>query len=297
MFAVPGLVTASVDSDRIKVGEEHERQPPFRGKSAHEFIGESLEALRREVGELPPKDAIGGDRDAWLEHLSARFEVDIPVLREEGITVHRSEETVPLRGIEARIWGPYGGGTAKVERLTIEVPVDGDPQLLLLRPSSLTYTNGMLLRGAVLVFMQQDREVDPAKMREEFDRQMTVVRTNVVNLTKELEGYNEQVRIAAAAQFDARRKQLIEGDQRLERLGFPLKQRDDAPKSLASSVRRKIVPRPTAGPGAKPDPELLMAHYEEILTVWSSMALVMERVRRPSQTWAKRAYVHISWCN
>ena len=63
-------------------------------------------------------------------------------------------------------------------------------------------------------------------------------------------------------------------------LGFPVRQRPDAPKTFAVPViRKKIVPvmPPVGKTPFVPEPALEMAVYEHILSVMANMALVMER--------------------
>jgi len=84
----------------------------------------------------------------------------------------------------------------------------------------------------------------------------------------------------ARTKIAARREKILKDQDMANALGFPLKRRDDAPKTYSASVVRKELPiqRPTVSASPfKPEPTLEMAQYENILEIISSMVHVIER--------------------
>jgi hypothetical protein len=79
--------------------------------------------------------------------------------------------------------------------------------------------------------------------------------------------------------IEARKTKLLDDQNLVANLGFPLKFRPDAPKTyVASVVRKPVVSRPaqTTAP-FKPEPALDNAAYKSILDIIHNMTMVMER--------------------
>jgi len=78
----------------------------------------------------------------------------------------------------------------------------------------------------------------------------------------------------------ARRKRLLDQRGMMERLGIPIRRREDAPTTYAVPVRRKralIEQLPKPSRPFQPEPALLEDEYQHILHVIECMAHVMER--------------------
>jgi hypothetical protein len=95
--------------------------------------------------------------------------------------------------------------------------------------------------------------------------------------------FNSTLHEYAKGQIEKRREKLLKDQGLVAGLGFPLRQRPDAPQTYtAPSIRRKLELRP---PAAKtqpfvPEPVLDMGEYEHILSVARNMVTVMERSPR-----------------
>ena len=80
--------------------------------------------------------------------------------------------------------------------------------------------------------------------------------------------------------LEARKSKLLADQNIVAQLGFPLKERANAPRTYpAPEVRRKIKPSlpPQSTQPFKPEPALTSEDYEHILNVLQNMAFVMER--------------------
>ena len=84
----------------------------------------------------------------------------------------------------------------------------------------------------------------------------------------------------AREQINFRRQKLLSDQSLVANLGFPLRERNDAPRTFAApNVRRRITPTMPAASTAPyvPEPTLSNDDYEHILSVMTNMVLVMER--------------------
>ena len=93
-------------------------------------------------------------------------------------------------------------------------------------------------------------------------------------------GFNEKIRQLAGEQINRRRQTLLSNQSLVANLGFPLKERTDAPRTFtAPNVQRRITPTmpPASTTPYEPEPTLSNDDYEHIISVMTNMALVMER--------------------
>lgn len=105
-------------------------------------------------------------------------------------------------------------------------------------------------------------------------------RTSLDNLQRNVAELNIGLLAAARTAIEQRRSKLLNDQSLVAGLGFPLKEREDAPRTYAApSVRRRIEPSPPRASSApyQPEPALDEGHYEHILSVIENMAHVMER--------------------
>ncbi|MEH2052491.1 hypothetical protein [Nostoc sp.] len=89
------------------------------------------------------------------------------------------------------------------------------------------------------------------------------------------------------SKIEDRRQKLLQDQSLVAALGYPLKRRDNTPKTyIVPTVRKKIsIPRPsTSTESFIPDPTLDMQEYDYILSVISNMVMVMERSPKAFQT-------------
>ena len=108
---------------------------------------------------------------------------------------------------------------------------------------------------------------------DSIDSCLTNLRENADTLHRHLDSIARQ-------RIEQRHKKLLADQNLVASLGFPLKQRNNSPKTYrAPEVRRKIapVPPPASSTPYEPEPTLDEADYEHILEVIENMDQVMER--------------------
>jgi hypothetical protein len=233
-------------------------------------------------------DGVAGNRllNTAVEDLSAyfadKYRIDVPVLDDSGLHADQREVQFdisrdPRRLIRDRSRPFMVAGTA----VDITVPFSGEPKVFQIRPT--TYTSmppqGRISNGH-LTLTFQGTDLDPARLRPAIDRSVESIKSYLGHLRTSADALNKRMPEIARERIEQRRKKLL-GDQNLvAALGFPLKERADAPRTYtAPEVRRRITPRmPSASTAPfKPEPALSSDDYEHILSVITSMAIVMER--------------------
>jgi hypothetical protein len=167
------------------------------------------------------------------------------------------------------------------QRISIEIPFEGDAELFHCGPSSRSSSvpEGLIADSVITLSWESPHDA-PRDVRSEVDRQVRSIQQYIEWVNRDVASYNASLRPEASAAIDKRRNRLLENQGRLAQLGIPLKMRADAPKTYAvPSVRRKVTPQlPQATSAAyTPEPMLDEQLYDHILTVVQGMAHVMER--------------------
>ena len=233
-------------------------------------------------------DAMDGNRllntsvDDLCDYFEDKFRINVPVLHEDRIVVSQEETKIdvsqdPMRFIRNRSQPFYIPGTL----VEVTVPFSGDSEAFKIRPTTFTTT---LPSGEVnnssLVIRVVGTNLEPQQVRAEIDRRLGETTKYLEWLRANASGFNEKIRQLAGEQINRRRQTLLSNQSLVANLGFPLKERSDAPRTYrAPNVRRRITPTmpPASAAPYKPEPTLSNDDYEHILSVMTNMVLVMER--------------------
>lgn len=220
--------------------------------------------------------------DDLCDYFEEKFRVDVPVLHEDQIVVSQEETKIdvsqdPMRYIRDRSRPFYMTGTV----VEATVPFSGDSEAFKVRPTSFTT---ILPSGTVnndsLVIRVAGTDLKPQQVKAEIDRRLADIKKYLEWLRGNASGFNERIRQLAKEQITSRRQKLLSDQSLVANLGFPLKERDDAPRTYrAPHVQRRITPAmpPASTAPFEPEPTLGNDDYENILSIMTSMALVMER--------------------
>lgn len=163
----------------------------------------------------------------------------------------------------------------------ITVPFDGEAEVFNIQPSTFTLSppTGQI-EGSNLILEIHGTDLEADQVRSQVDQTIGDIKGYLENLQREVQQLNDSLRGSAREAIERRRSKLLKDQSLVAGLGFPLKDREDAPRTyVAPEVRRKIQPFPPAATTAPyvPEPVLSMENYEHILGVVQNMAHVMER--------------------
>jgi hypothetical protein len=210
------------------------------------------------------------------------YQFDPPRLRETEIAVDRREVPIDVskeweRAVSDRS-RPFSIAGAE---FLLEVPFDGDHELFRCSPSTISMSPPRgSVRDGIVVLSHRSASPDPTRVRAELDRTLHSIRQYLSWMQRDVEQFNGSLFDRAKERIEARRQRILRDQGVTAALGYPLKQRPDAPTTYAApQVRRAIKPRPPAASTAPftPEPVLADADYEHILTIISRMATVLER--------------------
>ena len=211
-----------------------------------------------------------------------KFRINVPVLQEDRVVVSQEETKIdvsrdPMRFIRDRSRPFYIPGTV----VEVTIPFSGESEAFNIRPTSFTTVlpSGKV-NDSTLVIRVAGTDLEAHQVKAEIDRRLADIKKYLEWLRDNASGFNEKIRQLAGEQINRRRQKLLSDQSLVANLGFPLKERADAPRTYtAPNVQRRITPTmPSASTAPyKPEPTLSNDDYEHILSVMTNMALVMER--------------------
>lgn len=235
-----------------------------------------------EINEYDGNKLLNTPVDDLSRYFEEKYRIEVPSLREDEIVADQRESQIDvsrdqMRYIRDRSRPFYITGT----EVEITIPFGGESEAFNIRPSTFTSSPPIAeVRDNTLLLTIRGTDLTAGDVRSQIDRTITEVKGCLQNLQRDVKQLNDGLFNAARTAIESRREKLLKDQNLVASLGFPLKERSDAPRTYAApEVRRKIQPRPPAASSSpyKPEPELDMEHYEYILNVIDNMTHVMER--------------------
>jgi hypothetical protein len=164
------------------------------------------------------------------------------------------------------------------------VPFSGEADLFKCQPSTFTSAPpiGEVL-GSELVLTYTSTGHDAQSIRTQFDRDLGEIKRYLQWIDNDLGAHNLGAQAHAHAAVKRRKEKILANRGLVASLGFPMRQRPNAPKTYAApEIKRKPAVRMPAASTApfRPEPTLDAKEYDHILSVIDNMVLVMERSPR-----------------
>lgn len=254
----------------------------FDSFTIQSHLDEQLARMNLEIDQINPERLLNTSPCDLTKYFVDKYKVEPPALNRPGWTQTESEAQVDVRWdqrrwIEDRNRPCYVPG----QRIEIEVPIEGDPQLLYARASEFTLTvpKAGIKGSSVVLTFEIANDCPSPDLRQNIDQQLEQIDRLLGWLKNDIDRFNLSLTSTAENLVTARRERILANKGRAAALGIPIKIREDAPKTYAvPEIRRKIAPEmpaATTTPYA-PEPILAPSMYEEIITMLQSMTRVME---------------------
>lgn len=237
--------------------------------------------LKHEIDIWPENALLNSSVDDLSQYFAEKYKIDISVIDRARIVIDDPEETdVDVSGdlryaVDDRSQSVLAPGV----RIQITVPFTGNygvfryiPTVVLDHPPRATITmDGRLVFVVIGVNLQADT------VRQEFDRELDIIDKYLDSLRRSANMLNSQLHSMARNWIEERRERLLSYRSLVASIGYPLRQREDSPRTYtAPEVRRTIAPPQASSEPYQPEPELDQENYEYILGIIENMAQVME---------------------
>lgn len=255
----------------------------FASNDLRAMIENQRAALRQEVEQMDANRLLNTAPADLSKYLVEKYSLTAPVLRRDDWSADEHETQIDVRNDQNR-WITDRSRPCLIpgQRVTVEVPFDGEAVLFYAQPSSFS---SMLPRAEIQgnsIFMKFDLAHDGPQrdVKQEADKILNDIEQYLTWVRSDVNGFMQGLAGEADRAIASRRERILANQGRASSLGIPLKNRADAPKTFVlPDVKRKVVPilPPATSSAYAPEPVLDMETYEHILTVVQNMAHVMER--------------------
>jgi len=254
----------------------------FSSHSLSDVTAKLAKGLRDEVESIESNRLLNTAPADLSAYLAGKYRLDAPSLRRAEWSAEESETKVDVRHDQRRmVLDRSRPCYVPGQRIDIEVPFDGDPELFYVRPSQFSLSPPRAtIRGNSLFLSFEVPQGEERDVRSETDHTLTEIEQYLSRIRGEADQYNRSLLYEAETAVSNRRARLLANQGRAAALGIPLKKREGAPSTYSlPDVRRRIVPTlpPAASVPYEPEPVLDTEHYEHVLSVVQNMVQVMER--------------------
>ncbi len=235
-------------------------------------------AVADAVNAVPDRELLNSPTEVFVERFAREFQLELPVLLEDERHVSHEEA-------EVEIYDPWDRChmRARGYRVTLVVPFQGDHELFFCHPFTFTLNPPRALIGpGTLSLTRELREIDAPQLKASFDTELTTIKQWLGWVNDGVKRFNEGLPGHVQQRVDARRQELRRAQDAVAALGLPVRNSHEAPRTYAAPEvsRKPAPPMPQAGRTQPLEPALAQQHYEHILQVVQSFAIVMERSPR-----------------
>lgn len=255
----------------------------FSSRDLREIIASNINAARTEVEKLDANRLLNTAPADLVKYLVGKYELTAPELKREAWSAAEQEVQIDVRHDRMRhVMDRSRPALIPGQRIDIEVPVEGDIELLYAQASTISSAapRAVIRGSSIFLTFEIPHDSGQTDIRQRADRILDEIEQHLGWIRSDLNGFNDRLARECDAAITARRKRILDNQGRASALGIPLKARADAPKTyVLPQVRRKLVPSlpPATSAAFTPEPVLDAANYEHILSVLQNMVLVMER--------------------
>ena len=242
-------------------------------------VRKMLEAIEQYDG----NSVLNTPQQDLVDYFVALGTVEAPALLEENASVDQQEAKLDMSH-DFRYGSRFDDGPILVAgtAYSLHVPFAGDPTVFRCGASGFSMNPPRArVEGQEVVITHRAVQGESGEAVNRALRGVLASIQECLTWAKnDIEKHNAAVQQRATQALETRKKRLLENQDTVAAVGFPLRQRSDAPRTYAvPSVRRKIVPAPPLASTAPfvPEPALDEGTYEQILTILSNMVQVMER--------------------
>lgn len=255
----------------------------FSSNDLSSIVESQLRAVHNEIEQFEANQLLNTAPADLVKYLVEKYTLEAPTLRRDAWSASEEETQIDVRHDQNRyIRDRSRPCLVPGQRIVIEVPVEGDIQLLYASASTSTTSPPRAeVRGAALnLVFNIPHDAQGRDVKQEAERTLNEIERHLQWMRSDLSNFGQRLTAEAEKSIAARRERILKNQSRVAGLGIPLKSRPDAPKTYAvPDVRRKVAPSlpPATSAAYEPEPVLDLDNYEHILSVMQNMAHVMER--------------------
>lgn len=241
-----------------------------------------LEKAKQDIIKYNCNKLLNTPIDDLFKYFFELYKIDLPELLEDKINIDYNEIQVdvsqdPYRAIIDRNRAVYIQGT----QIKYNIPYVGDKDAFFIQPTTYDMSPPMaIIYDGHIEISISGADLTPQDIIRRFSDILGSIKLYLSRLANNIPEFNDKLRGQIYSTLEYRKKKLLNDQNLVAGLGFPLKQRQDSPLTyVTDGVKKRIMPVPPVASTASyvPEPVLADTDYEKILDIVSHMALVMER--------------------
>lgn len=235
----------------------------------------------KEIDTLNANRLLNTSTEDLVEYFEGKFRIKPIILLEDQISVEQDEVKIDISQDPSK-WIPDRTRSYNVDgtRITYFLPYEGEKLFFYFRASTYDFNPPRLIitqENVQFVFDVLDHNSEKVKQR--FSHELENLKRNLSWVENDLNHFNNELPQKIRQRAEWRKDKILKDQGLVSSLGFPLKKREDSPKTYVAPVtRKKIFSLPPATTTSfTPEPVLDIGQYDQILSIINNMVLVMER--------------------
>lgn len=254
----------------------YEQNPLFsKSNLSHNFKIRTSQLASR-IDSFEPNYLLSVSLNNLCEHIIDEYRLEtLEVFPDKKELVKQGETTVPTNEFGIR-------RDLKANFYIFSIPFAGDSSLFYCQASTFTYSpkpRGSI-RGNELHLKFTDTDYNADEIKRSLDKEIEQIKMYVGWINDDISKFNKNLKPTIEQKLRERKEKFFKDQGLVASLGIPIRQRKDASKTFITPVTRKKIhiPKPKASTTPyKPEPELELDVYGQILDTLRNMVLVMER--------------------
>lgn len=254
----------------------YEQNPLFsKSNLSHNFKIRTSQLASR-IDSFEPNYLLSVSLNNLCEHIIDEYRLEtLEVFPDKKELVKQGETTVPTNEFGIR-------RDLKANFYIFSIPFADDSSLFYCQASIFTYSpkpRGSI-RGNELHLKFTDTDYNADEIKRSLDKEIEQIKMYVGWINDDISKFNKNLKPTIEQRLRERKEKFFKDQGLVASLGIPIRQRKDASKTFITPVTRKKIhiPKPKASTTPyKPEPELELDVYGQILDTLRNMVLVMER--------------------
>ena len=188
------------------------------------YLDTCKEKIKNQIHSENPESQLNINEDQYIERLVERFTV-VPVQMDfDDIHISKREELIPAERFPRESFDMERGGRYWKQVITYHIPYKGLADLLKFTPNPrILNTHEVDLRDQAVCFDIIDFHGDAEPIKRDANAIINLIKSQLANLTINIEAYNHQLPDFIRKVFGGRRQQLLNQQAVATSLGFPEK--------------------------------------------------------------------------
>jgi len=255
----------------------------YEGNLSNYFVRRHDE-IQRTIQRKSEDYILNVNETEYINYLVDKFTVNSININFEGVFIDEpNKKDIPAERFPPFHFSVQQGESYPKPATIYHLPYSGNEELLQYAPSNqLSLGTEVFLHEQCLCFEVISLSGNPEEMKENAEKVISDLKTQLEHLTPELEKFNDRLPSIIKGLFKERQQEIFDKHQFIASLGVPVKKRGDLPETYAiptPEFRKSVNVEPQVTEvGYTPEPTLPDSVYRDILQTIHDVGKMFERL-------------------